>query len=669
MGRCQGGVCERLGSRSCSTNGDCDLGACGLADGVDGGILFRGNVDGATLGQDDSAVLLLSAVGDVTVEGDFRMNGSDGGFVSIETAGGVSWIGNAKLRGLGDSFSDAGSLFVSAGNDVHLQGSYEVSGKSAGDLFVESGGSCLFEAEVAADSSAEANAGGVVEVECQGDLLWRGGTVRRPNGVNADGAGLSLAFGSSGDGGDVYLSAGGDLVIEDHVALTARTGKGGTLGRGGSLTLLAGGDIRVAGVLAVEARGAESWAGELVLDGTDLFVEDSAELSNAGFGGTESTLLLAQRDLLLAGKLTLVSSHGAGPASSSLAALRYLEITGDVERGTGLRDGTNEVIAEACVLKLAGTADFDNRASRSLTNFRVGKSFSLEAEGRLRGSAIFGVNVTTAPTAAAPIFDGELTPFVNVDVDPLLPGCSICGDSVVDPGETCDDGNLDALDGCDGRCISELCKAGTSGDPLTELCSDNDPCTLDVCVHNLGCLHPAKCDDGVDCTADSCVDGECSVTPQDELCADQTCQVGVCRADGGCGLVAGNEGASCDDADACTVNDVCTAGVCTGESGVLCLCGNGNLDDPEQCDDGDELWSPGEACLADCRDAPCARPVSAASSIPKAADALFILRAAVGIGNCALSVCDVDGSNSVSSADALAVLLAAVRLDLPAGCL
>ncbi|MEE9385332.1 MAG: DUF4215 domain-containing protein [Nannocystaceae bacterium] len=36
----------------------------------------------------------------------------------------------------------------------------------------------------------------------------------------------------------------------------------------------------------------------------------------------------------------------------------------------------------------------------------------------------------------------------------------LCGDRVVDPGETCDDGNLDALDGCDQECHAEITNKG-----------------------------------------------------------------------------------------------------------------------------------------------------------------------------------------------------------------
>jgi hypothetical protein len=51
-----------------------------------------------------------------------------------------------------------------------------------------------------------------------------------------------------------------------------------------------------------------------------------------------------------------------------------------------------------------------------------------------------------------------------------------------------------------------------------------------------------------------------------------------------------------------------------------------------------------------------------------ASDALFILRAAVGLDSCQLCVCDVNDSSSISATDALAVLNAAVGLPVSLDC-
>ena len=67
---------------------------------------------------------------------------------------------------------------------------------------------------------------------------------------------------------------------------------------------------------------------------------------------------------------------------------------------------------------------------------------------------------------------------------------------------------------------------------------------------------------------------------------------------------------------------------------------------------------------------PCGQPVSRTER-PTASDALFTLRAAVGVESCRLCVCDVDASSRIAATDALAILGAAVsgtRLATCAAC-
>ncbi|MFN2375553.1 MAG: hypothetical protein ABR538_03390 [Candidatus Binatia bacterium] len=53
---------------------------------------------------------------------------------------------------------------------------------------------------------------------------------------------------------------------------------------------------------------------------------------------------------------------------------------------------------------------------------------------------------------------------------------------------------------------------------------------------------------------------------------------------------------------------------------------------------------------------------------PNASDALFALKAAVGVGECELCVCDVNSSGSVAAGDALAILRAAVGSEAVLDC-
>lgn len=124
-----------------------------------------------------------------------------------------------------------------------------------------------------------------------------------------------------------------------------------------------------------------------------------------------------------------------------------------------------------------------------------------------------------------------------------------CGDGRVEGGETCDDGDVIAGDGCSATCRIEACWACSATDPSVcaiapgSPCDDGEPCTLDdVCggPSGLTCIGgpPPSCEDDNDCTDDSCVPGL------------------------GCRSV--NNDAPCDDGSSCSDGDRCQAGECVG---------------------------------------------------------------------------------------------------------
>jgi cysteine-rich repeat protein len=112
-----------------------------------------------------------------------------------------------------------------------------------------------------------------------------------------------------------------------------------------------------------------------------------------------------------------------------------------------------------------------------------------------------------------------------------------CGDLVVDAGEDCDDGDADDADGC-----TAACRFGCAGD--TE-CGDDDPCNgAEVC---------------------------------EDVPEGRRCNVGQPAADG----------------------LACDGGTCLGGQCKPLSCGNAELDDTEDCDDGDAQALDG--CDATCR--------------------------------------------------------------------
>ncbi len=92
------------------------------------------------------------------------------------------------------------------------------------------------------------------------------------------------------------------------------------------------------------------------------------------------------------------------------------------------------------------------------------------------------------------------------------------------------------------------------------------------------------------------------------------------------------------------------------------------VDDVEQT--GRTIMNRGEIVAIDLSETPtCGTPVSGNTGGPTASDALFVLRAAVGLDVCTPACsCDVDGSGSTAASDALLVLSAAVGLSVTLDC-
>jgi fibro-slime domain-containing protein len=174
-------------------------------------------------------------------------------------------------------------------------------------------------------------------------------------------------------------------------------------------------------------------------------------------------------------------------------------------------------------------------------------------------------------------FDGARPDIPTIEVgDPAK-----CGNGVIDQGETCDDGNKNAGDGCSMICQvpagwtctgqpSKCNMAGVCGDGIlgaSEACDDmnttsGDGCSADCKTVESGyeCRVPGrKC-------VPACGDGK--------IIGGEQCDDGNTTADDGCSPTCVVEpGASCDNT---VMPSKCTAAVC----------GNGKVEAGESCDEG-----------------------------------------------------------------------------------
>jgi len=237
---------------------------------------------------------------------------------------------------------------------------------------------------------------------------------------------------------------------------------------------------------------------------------------------------------------------------------------------------------------------------------------------------------------------GGVTNFDASKADHTFSNPALCGNSKLDTGEDCDDGNTASGDGCTSLCQTEpgwtcptagqQCNPPRCGDgnlTSNESCDDGntdngDGCSSDCKSIEKGwvCRVPGKrctplCGDGILTGTESCDDGNtnsgdgCSSTCLLEpgaSCDKSTpnkCKPAVC----GNGTV--ESGESCDAGDlnglfygdgsgcskTCTKEPKCRDGATTRACDTTC--GNGNVEMGEDCDDGNT--ADGDGCSHDCK--------------------------------------------------------------------
>jgi cysteine-rich repeat protein len=146
-----------------------------------------------------------------------------------------------------------------------------------------------------------------------------------------------------------------------------------------------------------------------------------------------------------------------------------------------------------------------------------------------------------------------------------------CGNGIVDPGETCDDGNINDGDGCSHNCKSEMCGNGDM-DP-GEKCDDGNTVSGDGC--SADCKSVEICGNGIKDVGEECDDG--NTVSGDGCSAD-------CKSTEVCGNGIKDIHELCDDG--------ATPGGCSDDCQGGTGCGDGQIDKDatgvpiEECDDG-----------------------------------------------------------------------------------
>jgi hypothetical protein len=176
------------------------------------------------------------------------------------------------------------------------------------------------------------------------------------------------------------------------------------------------------------------------------------------------------------------------------------------------------------------------------------------------------------PCTPSSVARGLWTPCANDNEFGSCAGKRFCTESGL---AECDAGfaAAESCNGLDDDCDSETDEPSMVGGKYVELCDDGNECTADSCDGEAGCtqapLSEGECKDGDVCTVgDHCEGGLCTGSPI--LCNDSnSCTDDSCDGLGGCSFV--NNQADCDDGDPCSVADECDEGLCAGYP-IACEC-------------------------------------------------------------------------------------------------
>ena len=250
----------------------------------------------------------------------------------------------------------------------------------------------------------------------------------------------------------------------------------------------------------------------------------------------------------------------------------------------------------------------------------------------------------TCKLAPDTVVDCSLAGFDECSPAACEPETGSCIVTLNPDGTSCSDENACTKD--------DFCRQGKcTGSPVH--CDDGSICTSDHCDPLLGCVityNSIDCDDGSMCTLnDYCSEGFCTGDPNPDcvcqtdadcfqfedgdecngklsckgfMCtldpatvancdksADTDCLVTFCVPEtGDCVQAAFEDGKPCDDANACTLNDLCMQGICTGSGAPQCddgnVCTNDGCDgkfgcvaapNSNPCDDGNPCTQ-GDTC-------------------------------------------------------------------------
>ena len=583
-----------LNDLACTTVG---AGFCSLGT---GDVTFT---KGKAVGSSESpGTFIVRAAGDIRALDKIVMNGtffeSDGGSVALEAEGSVFVEGKVETNSGGDG--GGGDICLTAGQDVIVNTVIETLGGNfdGGTIEIFAGRDILVTNDLMADANTGEGFGGSIDLDAGNNIEIVGGGSSNRLFLSTEGhMGSDFGEGFGGDGGSQTLIAGGNAFIGEFVKMRANGAPPD--GFGEEILIDVDGNLRFEGRAESKAKGGAGAGGGVDFSaGGEAVITSTVIMDvNGGDSGAGDVFITSVGDMIFDGRIDGIASNGGSGGSVDLDATADLAFGGSILlQGEQFGLSIATVDFSGCRIDVKNGASIENESTGGRNLFLTSDRLVVASGGHVEADGFNRVRHREA--AGTPIISGTMTPAPTVVLDATLPSCPLCGNSITNIDETCDDGNTIAGDGCSADCQDEGCIAMTPGYPSTPLCSDGNGCTVDVCntiTHS--CEQITSCDDSIACTVDTCVGDTCIHTPDNSLCSDDdVCTDELCNAVNGC--VFSENTNLCDDELWCNGADACAGGGCTIHSGDPCV---GEAECFDYCDDfSDQCLAPfGIPCTAD----------------------------------------------------------------------
>ncbi len=451
---------------------------------------FGGTVDLAAVGDGVASgrVTLDGVISAIGKTGGEDVGGGSGGCIAVTASGPI--LGTRA----------AGELTVEGGGPDGDGGEIEIS---------NSRGAIEIHGSLDASSAGEQSNGGAVAVDAEGDvilsgiLLVTGGDggggevtvssatagVQVPAGGRIDAGGLS-----GGTGGSICLETGGTVagarpeVVEGRHAADGGVSAGG----GGASELIAGDAVRIAATGSVHAAGAlgggRGGTISLAVDDGPALIDGQLVVaggSPSGAGGIiavdagqriVANALLDARGFGLGGEIGLAATGGVdvrrGAIASSttasggaIAIVSQGEVTlSDTLSTDGVALPGGRIDVEGCLVTVCGldspvcpaggTGVLSSRGPQGRN--RITGRDSTAVLGSMRATENNGGrNELIYAGDPAPLVLGSVVPAATLIISDSVRPCPACGNEIIDPPETCDDGDQLDGDGCSASCQIE----------------------------------------------------------------------------------------------------------------------------------------------------------------------------------------------------------------------